>query len=80
MDRIASNSQSAIARASYPGPGPGQAQAVKFDHTIGYLAAFFGRAAEMHWVKGHSGVQGNERADRLAGEAARKNPPPGTLP
>ena len=29
-------------------------------------------SVEWHWVKGHAGHPGNEHADRLAGEAARR--------
>lgn len=65
-----SDSTSAIARASHTGAGPGQ----KLAKTIRSLVARgvdHGRTAEIHWIKGHTGNPGNERADTLAGKAAK---------
>ena len=36
------------------------------------LAKLRSRTADIAWVKGHTGTPGNERADKLAGEAAKK--------
>lgn len=32
----------------------------------------FGVAVEFHWIPGHAGIEGNEVADRLAGESAQR--------
>jgi len=66
---IHSDSTSAIARASHTGAGPGQQRALEIFKHVSKLRT---RTADIVWVKGHSGFPGNERADKLAGEAAEK--------
>jgi len=69
---IHSDSTSAIASASHTGAGPGQQHALQIFKFVSKLRT---RAAGIFWVKGHSGVSGNEKADKLAGEATEKTGP-----
>ncbi|ODM21420.1 hypothetical protein SI65_02263 [Aspergillus cristatus] len=66
------DSQAAIARLRHTQPGPGQALAIQA-HAIAK-----GLHATIQWVPGHAGVEGNERADQVAKQAAGK--PPGRGP
>jgi len=67
---IRSDSQSAIARASHTGPGPVQRVARSIERKVRKLPN--DRSVQIEWVKGHSGIPGNEKADRLAGTPADK--------
>lgn len=42
--------------------------------------AMRGRRVRVEWVRGHSGVEGNERADKLAGLARLRSPRPAQEP
>jgi hypothetical protein len=68
---IHSDSTSAIARSKHSGSGPGQQTALAIQKIISPLAAQ-SRSTQILWVKGHSDVPGNERADALAGKEAGK--------
>jgi len=68
---VHSDSTSAIARAGHTGAGPGQAQATRIHAWISELLTI-GQTVNLVWVKRHSGVPGDEEADKRAGRAAEK--------
>ena len=71
------DSQAAIARLRHTQPGPGQALVVQA-HAIAKKLHAQGHQPTVQWVPGHAGVEGNERADQVAKQAANK--PPGRGP
>jgi len=71
------DSQAAIARLRHTQPGPGQALAIQA-HAIAKRLHTQGRQPTIQWVPGHAGVEGKEKADQVAKQAASK--PPGRGP
>ena len=70
------DSQAAIARLRHTQAGPGQALAMQAYAAARDLQAQ-GQDPIIQWVPGHTGIEGNERADQVAKHAASK---PGSGP
>jgi hypothetical protein len=66
---IHSDAQAAIARVSHTGTGPGQDRAIRVVKAV-QKRKERGCRTSIEWVLGRSGIEGNERADQLTGEAA----------
>ena len=68
---IFSDSQAALSRIQHDRTGPGQALAIK---AITTSRAITGRGCTIHlrWTPSHVGLEGNERADQAAREAAEE--------
>lgn len=66
------DSQAAISRLQHTRTGPGQALVTQAHMAARDLQAQ-GRQPVIQWVPGHAGVEGNERADTAAKQAANKS-------
>jgi ribonuclease HI len=62
---VFSDSQAAIRRTAHLEPGPGQRVARRINRSAQALLAHR-IATGVHWDPGHSGIPGNEEADRQA--------------
>ena len=67
------DSQAAATGLRQTQPGPGQALVIQAHATAKRLHAR-GRKPTIQWIRGHAGVEGNERADQAVNQAANKPP------
>ena len=65
------DSQAAIARLRHTRAGPGQSLAIQAHAAARELRAA-GKEPVIQWVPGHTGIEGNERADQAAKQAASR--------
>jgi ribonuclease HI len=68
------DAQVAIARVGHAGTGPGQDRAIRVVKAAQKWKER-GWRTSIEWVPSHSGIEGNERADQLAGEGRKENRP-----
>ena len=73
---VLSDSQAALQRAQNDQLGPGQTLAIEIIAKA-QLLRDEGAEVTLQWVPSHIGIEGNERADKIAKEAASKPIPPG---
>ncbi|KAF2622300.1 hypothetical protein BU25DRAFT_463046 [Macroventuria anomochaeta] len=70
---VTADNQAAIYRLQTPSNKPGQAWQLRCIQAAHQIVSK-GATVSIHWVPGHQDVAGNERADRLAKQAAKKRP------
>jgi ribonuclease HI len=66
---IDSDAQAEISYVWHTGTGPGQDRAIRVVHAVQQRLRQ-GSSSRIEWVPGHSGMEGNERADQLTRELA----------
>ena len=73
--RVFTDAQAALTRMRTNPPTAGQWLVTRIIKSEQEILAL-GVRVEYHWVPGHEGIEGNERADQAAKEAATNAPPP----
>ena len=72
--KIYADNQAALLRLKTASNNPGQEWQIRCIKAAKRLKER-GLSPSLHWVPGHQDIQGNEKADTLAKEATKLNPP-----